>query len=309
MDGWTSPRRSEFRVQSFPARCSNPALGRARFAVTAISDVGTRSSASRNPQLSLMPITAILLAAGYATRLYPLTKDRPKALLPLGTGVILDEVLRSLNGVPGLVQRCLVTNRCFAAQFQRWQQECQVDIQIIDDGTETVETRLGAIRDLELARTKGQAHGDLLVIGTDNIFTWSLADFVRAARVHRPEPSIALWEAPSPDAATQFGVVIRNPRGRITRFVEKSAHPPSTQGALCVYYFPEPMCGTIRAFLQEGGNADAPGYFIQWLVQHGPVYGVMMRGAWYDIGTLETYQTVVEEWQGRRDDAVRDRAP
>ena len=246
-----------------------------------------------------MPLTVILLAGGYATRLYPLTKDTPKALLPLGQGVILDAVVKSVEGVEGISQCVLVTNHQFAEPFRAWQRSHRQDVEIVDDGTESVEHRLGAIRDLELARTTSGGRGDLLVVGTDNLFTWPLNDFVVQARRHEPHPCIALWEAPSTAAATQFGVVVRDASSRITSFVEKSADPPSREVALCVYYFPEVMCGMIKEFLDGGGNADAPGYFIQWLAGRGPVYGLMMQGAWYDIGTLETYQAVVKTWSAR----------
>ena len=244
-----------------------------------------------------MSIAVILLAAGYATRLYPLTQDRPKALLPLGRGVILDAVVRSLNQVASVRKRVLVTNHRFADQFRAWQQACGADIEIVDDGTETAETRLGAIGDLELARRRVDAGDDLLVIGTDNLFRWPLADFVAEAQRYRPEPTVALWEAPSLEVATSFGVVRRDRTSRITEFVEKSPQPPSRDVALCVYYFPVAMGGQIRQFIESGGNVDAPGYFIQWLARHGVVYGVMMPGAWYDIGSLDAYQTVLREWQ------------
>ncbi len=243
-----------------------------------------------------MAVSAVLLAAGYATRLYPLTKETPKALLPLGEGVILDAVVRALEDVPELARRILVTNARFAPQFASWQQSRKAPVAIVNDGTEAPETRLGAIRDLELARRQGGAVGDLLVLGTDNLFGWSLGEFARKAQARRPDPSIALWEAPSREAATQFGVVSRNAQDRITAFVEKSPSPPSTAVALCVYYFPEPMLGRIQEFIDLGGNTDAPGYFIQHLAKQGTVYGLMMRGAWYDIGSLETYETVQREW-------------
>jgi len=245
-----------------------------------------------------MALTTILLAGGYATRLYPLTKNTPKALLPLGQGVILDEVVKSLESVEGIGQRLLVTNHQFAEQFRAWQRSRRQAVEIVDDGTESVEHRLGAIRDLELARTSVAApsRSDVLVIGTDNLFTWPLEDFVAQAQRQKPHPCIALWEAPSAASATQFGVVVRDPSSRITAFVEKSPDPPSREVALCVYYFPEAMCGAIKEFLDEGGNPDAPGYFIQWLVRRRTVYGLMMQGTWYDIGTLETYQAVVKTW-------------
>ena len=243
-----------------------------------------------------MSITAVLLAAGYATRLYPLTSDRPKALLPLGRGTILDAVLRALEPVADVRARVLVTNHRFAQQFQEWQRASRADIRIVDDGTKTPETRLGAIRDLALARDLADPTDDLLVIGTDNLFRWRLADFVVRAQGHRPQPSIALWQAPPSADATQFGVVLRDRTSRITSFVEKSPQPPSREVALCVYYFPAEMGGQITRFLDEGGSADAPGYFIEWLVGRGAVYGIMMDGAWYDIGSLETYEAVKQAW-------------
>ena len=241
-------------------------------------------------------ITAVLLAAGYATRLYPLTKDQPKALLPLGSGAILDGVIRTLPDVPDLRKTVLVTNHRFAGQFSRWQQERRLEVTVVDDGTSSAETRLGAIGDLLLAAAHADPADDLLVIGTDNLFEWSLATFVEAARPHAPQPSIGLWQSPSASAATQFGVVRRDRTGRITAFVEKSAQPPSGEVALCVYFFPGPMRGELRRFVDSGGNPDAPGYLIEWLVERGEVYGLMMPGAWYDIGSLDSYHTVLKAW-------------
>ena len=242
-----------------------------------------------------MVITAILLAAGYATRLYPLTKDRPKALLPLADGVILDEIVCELG--PDITKRILVTNHRFAHLFRQWRADGQLDLDIIDNGTETAETRLGAIRDLELARVQGRAEGDLLVIGTDNLFTWPLATFIAQAQRNRPAPSVALWEASSRQDAVQFGVVTLDGTSRIDVFVEKSPTPPSVLVATCVYYFPEAMCGKMTEFLAAKENADAPGLFIKWLAERTAVYGVAMGPGWYDIGTLEAYQTVVNAWK------------
>ncbi len=243
-----------------------------------------------------MPITVVLLAAGYATRLYPLTQETPKALLPLGGGVILDDVVRSVSAVPGVSRRILVTNHRFAEQFRRWQRNRRAELRVLDDGTSTAETRLGAIRDLELARNEAGPSDDLLVVGTDNLFRWSLAEFVAQAQRHRPSPSLALWQAPSPAAATHFGVVVRDASSRVIQFAEKSPQPPSAEVALCVYYFPAPMCGTIREYIDAGEQADAPGYFIAWLARHGAVYGIMMPGQWHDIGTREEYDTVLKSW-------------
>ena len=244
-----------------------------------------------------MPITVILLSAGYATRLYPLTKDKPKALLPLADGVILDEIVAELD--PEITKRILVTNHRFAHLFRQWRADGHHQIEIVDNGTETVETRLGAIRDLELARVQGRAEGDLLVIGTDNLFTWPLEDFIAQAQRHRPAPSVALWEAPSRQDAVQFGVVTLDSALRLSAFVEKSPDPPSALVATCVYYFPEAMCGKITEFLEAKENADAPGFFIKWLAERTAVHGVVMGPGWYDIGTLQAYEQVRAEWSSR----------
>lgn len=243
-----------------------------------------------------MGVSVILLAAGYGTRLYPLTKHKAKAMLPLAGGVILDGVTRTLKDVPGLNTTVLVTNSVFAADFRRWQAERGNAVAIVDDGTATAETRLGAIRDLDLARKSVPAGDDLLVIGTDNLFEWSLGQFVRAAQAHRPHASNALWRAPSKESATQFGVVIRDRDERITTFAEKSASPPSADVSLAVYYFPAAMHARFGQFLAGGGNADAPGYFMKWLAGQEPVYGIMMPGAWYDIGSLKAYEEVQQDW-------------
>ena len=243
-----------------------------------------------------MSVTALLLAAGYATRLYPLTKDRPKALLPLGDGVVLDAVLGALDGIPELTKRILVTNRRFAGQFREWTRTRGDEIILVDDGTETNETRLGAIRDLELARTQGHAEGDLLVLGTDNLFRWSMPEFVAQAQRHRPHASVALWEAPSRESTTAFGVVRLDHTDRITSFVEKPPQPSSTAVALCVYYLPQPTCRRIQQFLDAGGNADAPGYFLEWLIGQEATYGVSMDGVWFDIGSRAAYEAVVKNW-------------
>ncbi len=243
-----------------------------------------------------MPVTVVLLAAGYGTRLYPLTKDTPKALLPLGEGVILDAIIRTLPDVPEGKRCVLVTNTLFADRFRAWQRARDVNIQIVDDGTRNPEGRLGAVRDLELARTQTGDLNDLLVIGTDNLFDWSVAEFVATAKRYWPSASVALWEAPRLEAARQFGVVKREPSSRIISFVEKSPQPSSKEVALCVYYFPQPMVFRIRQFLDEGQNGDAPGHLIAWLLERESVYGVPMTGAWYDIGSIEAYRTVVNIW-------------
>lgn len=241
-------------------------------------------------------VSAVLLAAGYGTRLYPLTQDRPKALLPLGGGVILDALAEALAAIPGLSKIVLVTNHRFMKQFEAWRSPHTLSLEVLDDGSTAPENRLGAIRDLIVGAAKIPASDDLLVLGTDNLFTWSLAEFVGVAKQQRPTSTIAVWRAPSKSEASRLGVVELDRHGRIRRFLEKPRRPPALTVALCVYYFPAALRPRFDAFVAGGGNADAPGYFLEWLVEQEPVYGYVVSGEWFDIGSHEAYDHAVRRW-------------
>ena len=241
-------------------------------------------------------VSAILLAAGYGTRLYPVTKDCPKALLPLGPGVVLDWILAGVQGVPGLSRVVLVTNHRFVQQFDAWSQQRHVPLDVVDDGTSTPESRLGAIRDLLLGLTRVEPHDDVLVLGTDNLFAWSLADFVAFAAAKRPAMTVALRTVRSPQDASRCAVVELDPQGRLLRCIEKPASPFSLTVGLCVYYIPASCRGRLEEFVTCGGDVDAPGYFAEWLVKQEAVYGFMTAGEWFDIGSHETYQHAVQWW-------------
>ena len=239
----------------------------------------------------------VLLGAGYGTRLYPLTADRPKALLPLGDGVILDAVLQVVTRLSGGTHRVvLVTNHKFLPQFEAWQRRQHVSVELVDDGTTTPATRLGAIRDLRVGLERLAPTDDALVLGTDNLFTWSLAEFIEFARAHRPAATVAVRQVTPRHEARRYGVVELNRRARLTRWVEKPARPSSSTVALCVYYVPAAIRHRLDEFVQAGDNVDAPGYFFQWLVTREPVYGCMTTGEWFDIGSHETYQEAIRRW-------------
>lgn len=242
--------------------------------------------------------SAILLAAGYGTRLYPLTKDRPKALLPLGQGVLLDQTWEALELLPAIRHRVLVTNHRFAMQFERWRRGRKATVEIVDDGTTGPRRRLGAIPDLLLGWAR-VPQDDVLVIGTDNVFTWSLKPFLHVAHAKRPSATIGTWRVPTLREASLYGVVATDRRRRITRFLEKPAQAPSTAIALCLYYFPAAVKARMTQFLRQGGNGDAPGFFLSWLVQQEPVYAHVATGQWFDIGSRASYEAVLA-WKKRR---------
>ena len=243
-----------------------------------------------------VPVSVVLLAAGYGTRLYPLTKDRPKALLPLGGGVVLDWIVDGLAEVPSLSKIVLVTNRLFVQQFEGWSKTQSRRVALVDDGTSTPAERLGAIRDLLLALKHVESHEDVLVLGTDNLFTWSLAPFVAFAQTKRPAATVALQDVGSIEEARRCAVVELDHQARLIRCVEKPNQPSSRTVALCVYYFPPTIRNRMEAFVSTETRTDAPGYFLEWLVRKEPVYGYRASGMWVDIGTPETYQQITQQW-------------
>ena len=248
--------------------------------------------------MSAPAISVVLLAAGYGTRLYPLTKERSKTLLPLGDGVVLDPILEAVAAVPRLSKTILVTNHRFAAQFHAWKPRRPFAFEVLDDGTATPETRLGAIRDFALALARIPAGDDVLVVGTDNLFSWPLTALIECAITKRPASTIAVGDVESWDVARQSGVVELAPDGRVLRLVEKSPQPPSRTIAFCIYYFPVPVRAKIAGFLAEGGNSDAPGYLIEWLARQDTVYAYRTHGEWFDIGSQEAYRHAQARWAG-----------
>lgn len=242
------------------------------------------------------PLSVILLAAGYGTRLYPLTKDRPKALLPLGRETILDTIIRAVEAVPHVSRTVLVTNHPFAAHFRRWRTRRSSAVDILDDRTETPATRLGAMRDVLLAWEQAAPSDDVLVVGTDNLLTASLAEIVRVAQLKRPAATVAVREAATLRDARQFGVAECDAEGRILRWQEKPSRPSCRTIGLCLYYFPRPLRNQIHTYLAHGGSGDAPGQFVEWLVPRHPVYTIMTEGLWFDIGSQAAYHQARKEW-------------
>jgi glucose-1-phosphate thymidylyltransferase len=228
-------------------------------------------------------LKAILLAAGYGTRLRPLTDERPKHLLPVGGRPMLDWILdwvRELDDVDGVH---LVTNSRFAANFARWAEPEGVTVH--DDGTTSNEDRLGAVGDLRLViESAGLEDDELLVIG-DDMLELSLPRFVERWRA-KPQPASAvpLHDVGDLEVATHYGIVSTDAAERIVHFVEKPSDPPSTLAATVAYLLPPEHVRLVEAYLGEGHAPDNAGSFLGWLAGRERVYGYRFDGAWYDIG-------------------------
>jgi glucose-1-phosphate thymidylyltransferase len=230
---------------------------------------------------------AVILAAGYATRLYPLTLDRPKALLPVGGRPMVEHLLERLAGVDGLDEILLVTNSRFADAFRDWAAGWAGAVRIVDDGTSDEESKLGAIGDLDLAIREGAIDDDLLVLAGDNLFTESLAPFADFGR-EKGAPALGVYDVGDLDAIRRYNAIELVADGRVTFFEEKPENPRSTLTGIALYFYPRPLLGVIREYLESGNNPDQPGRLVEWLYPRKPVYAWRVSGRWYDIGSKET---------------------
>jgi glucose-1-phosphate thymidylyltransferase len=229
-------------------------------------------------------LKAVILAAGYATRLQPLTDDVPKHLLPVGGRPMLDWVLDRVRQVPDVDAVHLVTNSRFAPQFARWAEANGVAIH--DDGTTSNEDRLGAVGDLGLViDAAGLQDDELVVLAGDNLFDFSLSRFVEWWR-GKPQPASAvpLHDVGDLELAKQYGIAETDSDDRIMSFVEKPSEPASTLASTLVYLLPSAHVRLVATYLDEGRSPDNAGSFLGWLARREPVYGYRFDGTWYDIG-------------------------
>ena len=226
---------------------------------------------------------ALILAAGYATRLRPLTDDRPKMLLPLAERPMLDYLVDRIREVPDVEQIHLVTNARFAGAFRDW---APADVVVHDDGTTSNEDRLGAIGDIAFTIQEGGLEGeDLLIVAGDNLIGYSLADFVTFWRA-KDGSAIAVREIDDRSLLTQYGVVELDGDDRVVGLEEKPTEPRSDLAATASYLYLGAHLALLPRYLEEGNPPDAPGNLMVWLYTHEPVYGYRAEGEWHDIGDL-----------------------
>jgi glucose-1-phosphate thymidylyltransferase len=233
----------------------------------------------------------LVIAAGYATRLYPLTLDRPKALLPVGGRPLLDRVLEALSGI-GADETYVVTNARFAPQFEEWAAD-KPGLRVLNDGTTSEDDRLGAIGDIAFVLDEAQVVDDLVVVAGDNLFSEDLADFGRYAR-ERDEPVLALYDVGDLEQMSKYNAVETDAEGRITFFEEKPTAATSTLTGIALYFYPRRSLPLIRRYIAEGNNPDQPGRLVEWLYPRVDFYTWRVPGRWYDIGSAETLREADE---------------
>jgi glucose-1-phosphate thymidylyltransferase len=221
-------------------------------------------------------VKALVLAAGYATRLRPLTDTIPKPLLPIGGKPMVDWILESLAET-NVDEVHLVTNARFAADFEQW--ATGKDVHVHNDGTTSNEDRLGAIGDIAFVGLDD----DLLVIASDNLFDYSLADYEHYWRT-KGGSCVAVHDVGDVELAKKYGIVDVDAEDRITDFVEKPEQPPSTLAATATYLYRRDHAALVPTYLAEGNPPDQPGNLIAWLHRREPVFAYRFTGEWYDIG-------------------------
>jgi glucose-1-phosphate thymidylyltransferase len=229
---------------------------------------------------------AVILAAGYATRLRPLTEDFPKPLLPVGGRPMLDWIVERVEEVGDVDGIHVVTNARFADDFRQWAEGRGIDVH--DDGTTSNEDRLGAVGDLRFTVEQGRLQGDhLLVIAGDNLFDYSLARYVDWWKGKGTASAIAVRRVPDRELIKQYGVVTVGEDDRITSIVEKPDDPQGDLAATATYLYHREHAALLQEYLEGGNSPDAPGRFPEWLVHRAPVYGYAFEGLWMDIGDRE----------------------
>jgi glucose-1-phosphate thymidylyltransferase len=237
---------------------------------------------------------ALILAAGYATRLGELTQHRPKPLLPVGSRPMIDYIFRQLADMPEVSRVNVVTNEKFAAQFNDWAAShgSTMAISIVNDGTTSDADKLGAVGDIRLVIDRNQIDDDLLVVAGDNLFDFRLQKFVDFFQAHGS--SVGLYDTGDLEIMKQYAVVeLDEFSHRITDFVEKPSEPRSTLAATCIYLWRREHLPLVERY---EGNLDAPGHYVQWLTKQVGVYGFCIPGEWRDIGTPEQYAEACRQY-------------
>ena len=237
-------------------------------------------------------MNVIILAAGYATRLYPLTLTQPKPLLPVAGKPMINYVLDNLAPIEGIDRVFVVTNAKFAEHFQRWADGYRpggrsIPFTIVNDGSTDDSNKLGAIGDLHLVLTRAQLDCDIIVVAGDNLFSETLEGFARFAR-ERNAPVLAVYDVRDLEAIKKYNAITIDADRRITFFEEKPKQPTSTVTGIALYYYPRHVLPLIRQYIAEGNNPDQPGRLIQWLYPRIPCYTWTVPGVWFDIGSKET---------------------
>jgi glucose-1-phosphate thymidylyltransferase len=243
---------------------------------------------------------ALVLGAGYAVRMRPLTLNNAKPLLLVGGRPMIDYVVEKIDEISQVDCIFVVVNERFFDDFRKWAKRAPTSkpLKLVNDGSTCDEDRLGAVADINFVVEKEKISDDFLVVGGDNLFDFGLRDFV--SFFEEKGTSVALYPCGNLESVKRLSNVELDADGRIVFFEEKPENPRSDLAAICIYLFEKSSLPLLKKYFAEGGKRDAPGYYIQWLHKQIPVYGKIVRGTWYDIGNEETYREADRRFSARR---------
>ena len=239
----------------------------------------------------------IVIAAGYATRLGELTKNFPKPLLKIGKSTILGRMLDDIDKIDDIDEHIIITHHRFAGIFEKWRSEQHYSkpITVVDDGTETNETRLGAVCDLLFAMDKLNIDDDMLVVAADNLLFFSFREFVDFAK-EKETSCIMCHEQPSVEKLQRTGVIVVDEQMKVLEMAEKPQEPKTHWAVPPFYIYLKKDLGLVRQSVKNGCGKDAPGNLAHYMVEHTTMHAWKMSGGRFDIGSLDTYYEAVERY-------------
>lgn len=239
----------------------------------------------------------LILAAGYATRLYPLTENFPKPLLEVKGKAILDWLVDDIDNAGVVDEYVVISNHKYVHHFETWAATKSMKITVVDDGTVSNETRLGAVKDILFAIQKLMLQDEMLVIAGDNVLDFSITDFIRYAREKNASCVMRYYE-PSAKKLVKSGVLEIGDNDLILGMEEKPNAPKSHWCCPPFYYYTQKDALMVANGIKEGCSTDAPGSYVAWLCKQCEVYAMQMPGKRFDIGNLESYERVKVEYKG-----------
>ena len=240
----------------------------------------------------------LILAAGYGTRLYPLTLDRPKPLVKVGGMTILERLLKKLEKLPLCDEVYVVTNDKFHKMVASWARDRNFafKVTVINDMTSSNEDRLGAIGDINLVMETEKPDDDVLIVAGDNLFEFDLADFIVSAK-KKEVFGVALYDVKDKKLAQRYGIVSVGEDGMITDFQEKPLEPKSTLASTGIYYIPGSKLAMLDEYMKTDLAKDAPGNFVKWVSETDGVFGYVFVEGWYDIGDKNSLEKADLEYR------------
>ena len=239
----------------------------------------------------------LILAAGYATRLYPLTENFPKPLLKVGEKTILDWLVDDIDTMGLVDEYVVISNHKYAPHFEKWAAEKQQKITVVDDGTSTNETRLGAVKDIQFAIDQLGLDDEMLVIAGDNVLDFSLTKFIAYAKEKKTTCVMRYYEEKE-EKLRKCGVALIDENDKVLSLEEKPAEPKSHWCTPPFYFYTKEDARLVKKGIEAGCGTDAPGSYIAWLSTQVPVHSMEMPGSRYDIGNLQSYEQVQKDYNG-----------